>query len=106
MLYELRMYKIHPGQMERFHERTSGIGMKLLRKYNLKLVDFWEDAEGNDTIYYIIEHQDMETRNRNFNSLGNDPEWQKTKSETEASGPIIEKIENFFMTRVPYSPVK
>jgi hypothetical protein len=106
MIYELRIYQIHPGQMERFHKRTSRVAVELFRKYHMKIVDFWEDAEGKDTICYIIKHQDMDARNRNFESFRNDPEWIKAKKESEASEPIVDKIENFFMTRVPYSPAQ
>jgi hypothetical protein len=102
MIYELRIYYIHPGRMAAIHERFSTVTIELFKKHGMKTVDFWEDAAGNLKIYYILEHQDMEMRNKNFDAFRNDPLWIEAKRLSELDGPIVEKVENFFMKRVPY----
>jgi Na+-transporting NADH:ubiquinone oxidoreductase subunit NqrF len=104
LIYELRTYNIHPGKMEDIHRRFSTITLDLFKKHEMRTVDFWEDAEGKNVIYYILEHNDMEDRNRNFKSFQNDSEWIEAKRISELNGPIVEKIESTFMKRVPYSP--
>lgn len=104
MLYELRIYHIYPGRMDAIHKRFSNHTLNLFKKHGMKTVDFWEDAEGNNKIYYILEHKDMESRTRNFEAFINDPEWIEVKRLSELDGPIVEKVESFFMKRVPYSP--
>ena len=106
MIYELRIYHIHDGRMEAIHERFSNHTLKLFEKHDMRTVDFWKDAQENNKIYYILEHQDKEARDKNFEAFVNDPEWIEVKRQSELSGPIVEKIENFFMERTPYSPVK
>ncbi|MDK2801070.1 MAG: hypothetical protein PWP27_2117 [Clostridiales bacterium] len=105
MIYELRVYYIYPGKMDAIHKRFSDVTLELFKKHSMKTIDFWEDAEEKNKIYYILEHKDMESRNQNFEAFKNDPEWIKAKSLSEADGPIVEKVESFFMKRVPYSPM-
>lgn len=106
MVYEFRIYHIYPNRMDAIHKRFSNHTIGLFAKHGIKTVDFWEDAEGNNKIYYILEHSDMEARNRNFEAFKNDPEWNEVKRLSELDGQIVEKIESYFMNRVPYSPVK
>jgi hypothetical protein len=106
MLYELRTYYIFAGRMEAIHRRFADYTIDLFTKHGMKVVDFWEDADGGNKIYYILEHQDRDSRDISFTHFMNDPEWIEAKGLSELDGPIVEKIDNFFMKRVPYSPVK
>ena len=104
MVYELRIYHIYPGKMEEIHRRFREVTIDLFGKHGIKVVDFWEDLEGNDKIYYLVEHPDLEARNRNFDAFAKDPEWIEAKRQSESNGPIVEKIEKYMLGRVPYSP--
>ncbi len=106
MIYELRIYYIHPGRMENIHKRFSEVTLELFKKHNIRTVDFWEDAEAKNIIYYLLEHDDMDARNKNFKSFGSDPDWIKAKELSQRDGPIVERTENFFMKRVPYAPAR
>lgn len=106
MLYELRTYFIYPGRMEAIHRRFSEHTLKLFVKHGMRTVDFWENADGDNVIYYVLEHEDRETREKNWAAFMADPQWQEVKRRSERDGPIVERVESVFMTRVPYSPVK
>ena len=106
MVYEFRIYHIYHNRMNAIHKRFSNHTIGLFAKHSMKTVDFWEDAEGNNKIYYILEHSDMESRNKNFEAFKNDPEWNEVKRLSELDGPIVERVEEYFMNRVPYSPIK
>ncbi len=106
MLYELRIYHMHPGRLPAIHERFSRHTIALFERHGMKTVDFWEDADGNETIYYILEHKDRATRDAAFAAFQEDPEWQSVKSASELDGPIVSGIEVHFMNRVPYSPAR
>ncbi len=106
MLYELRIYHMHPGRLSAINKRFSEHTMSLFEKHGLKTVDFWEDAEGKETIYYVMEHKDRATRDANFDAFGKDPAWISAREQSELDGPIVASVDVFFMNRVPYSPVK
>jgi len=107
MLYELRIYHICQGRLAAIHKRFSEHTLKFFEKYGIKVVDFWEDAEGNERIYYVLEYQDMEERNRKFaEGFAKDPDWLEVKRLSVIDGEIVEKIDIHFMKRVPYLPAK
>ncbi len=106
MLYELRIYHIHEGKMPDIHRRFANHTMELFSKHDLRVVDFWEETgSANNKLYYVVEHDNMEARELNFNAFLNDPEWISVKQQSEADGPIVEKVETVYMQRVPYSPL-
>ena len=104
MIYELRVYHIHPGRMDAIHQRFADHTIDLFKKHGMGVVDFWEDLTEN-TIYYTMEHPDKESRDKNFDAFINDPEWIDVKTKSELDGPIVVKVESYLMKRVPYSPL-
>lgn len=104
MLYELRIYHIHPGRMDAIHARFANHTLALFEKHGMKTVDFWEDAEGKERLYYVLEHANRELRDLHFQNFMDDPEWKQVKALSELDGPIVSTIEVHFMNRVPYSP--
>lgn len=102
MLYELRVYHMHPGRLPAIHKRFSEVTLDLFKDHGIHVCDFYTDAEGKDTIYYVCSFADRAARDAAFDSFGADPRWQAALKASEADGPIVEKVESFFMTRVPY----
>jgi hypothetical protein len=90
--------------MDAIHRRFSDVTLKLFDRHGMRTVDFWEDAEGHDRIYYLLEHGDREAREESFRAFREDPEWIRAKEQSEADGPIVESVEPSFMKRVPHSP--
>ncbi|MBP1154998.1 MULTISPECIES: NIPSNAP family protein [unclassified Paenibacillus] len=103
MIYELRIYHIHPGKMQAINNRFSNFTLGIFAKHGMRVADFWEDISAeNNRLYYVLEFDDMEARDAAFKAFQSDPEWQKVKSESEKDGPIVEKLESIFLKRVPY----
>ncbi|MDA3852062.1 MAG: NIPSNAP family protein [Spirochaetaceae bacterium] len=101
MIYELRIYDIHPGRMDNIKKRFEEKTLALFEKQQMIVLDFWQDLNA-DKIYYVVQHDDVESRNRNFDAFLNDPEWLETKRLSELDGPIVQKVESFLMSRIPF----
>jgi len=99
MIYELRLYYLHPGRLEALHRRFANHTTKLFEKHGIKTVDSWDDAEGKDALYYIVEFADRQSRDQSWVSFQQDPEWQEAKRQSELDGPIVERVESIFMNR-------
>lgn len=103
MLYELRVYHMHPGRLPAIHKRFSAVTMDLFRKHGIHVCDFWTDADGAERIYYMCSFADRAARDAAFDAFGADPEWQQAFAASHADGgPIVERVDSHFMTRVPY----
>jgi hypothetical protein len=103
MLYELRIYHMYPGRLDAIHKRFREATLRLFEKHGIKVCDFFTDADQAETIYYICEFEDRAHRDKAFETFGADPEWKAVFAASHADGgPIVEKIDSYFMTRVPY----
>ncbi len=102
MLYELRIYHMHPGRMAAIHKRFSEVTMGLFRRHGIHVCDFWTDADGGERLYYVCAFADRAQRDAAFAAFGADPDWQNAYEASHADGPIVERVENYFMDRVDY----
>ena len=102
MLYELRIYHMHPGRLPAIHKRFKDVTLTLFKKHGIRVCDFYEVVD-HETICYICAFSDHQARDDAFKSFVADPEWQAAYAQSHADGgPIVDKIESIFMTRVPY----
>ncbi|MGM0835445.1 MAG: NIPSNAP family protein [Bacillota bacterium] len=103
MIIELRIYQIINGRMQAILDRFRDDTIRIFNKHDMKIVDFWVDEnDSKNRLYYLVEHKDMESRERNFQAFQEDPEWLKLKERTEQDGPLYEKIEEVFMKQAPF----
>lgn len=103
MLYELRVYDMHPGKMQAIQARFRDHVIALFQKHDMTITKFWEDADPElNRLYYVVEHADMESRNVNYDEFRSDPEWIELKRVTEANGPLVLKQESIFMKDVAF----
>lgn len=103
MLYELRIYTMHTGRLPAIHKRFKDVTLDLFKKHGIKVCDFFVNADGEETIYYICEFEDRKQRDAAFDAFGADPEWTAAYNAShDDGGPIVEKVESIFMNRVPY----
>ncbi|MCS7464222.1 NIPSNAP family protein [Paenibacillus doosanensis] len=105
MLYELRIYHMHPGRMQAIRDRFAHFTLQIFARHGMRVNDFWEDMDAeNNRLYYVMQYADMEERDRQWEAFRNDPEWQKVKQESEKDAPIVERIESIYMKRAPFFP--
>ena len=94
MIYELRIYQIHPGRMEDACNRFRDYTLKIFQKHGIKVVNLWINAEGKDIIYYVCEFENLGAKTAAWDSFRSDPDWIKVKAESEANGPIVMTIDS------------
>lgn len=102
MLYELRIYHMHPGRLPAINKRFKDHTLDIFKRHNIRVCDFFEDAEGAQTIYYVCAFDDRKQRDEAWASFRNDPQWKAVSEASQADGPIVERVDSYFMTRVPY----
>lgn len=106
-VYELRIYHAAAGKLEDLVKRFRDHTVALFGRHGLKSVAYWlpsdEPAKGQ-TLIYILQHPSREAAEANWKSFREDPEWIRVKAESEANGPLTEKIESTYMTLTDFSP--
>jgi hypothetical protein len=107
-VFELRTYTTHEGRLDALLARFRNHTTKLFEKHGMKNIGYWIPADpekSKNTLIYVIEHKSMEAAKKSWDAFRGDPEWNKVRAESEASGKIVEKVEAVYMTAVDFSPL-
>jgi len=105
-VYELRLYHIHEAKMDTLKARFGDHTDAIFKRHNMKSVGYWmpEDApESQNLFVYILEHPSRAEAEKNWAAFQADPEWQKVKAESEKNGPLVDKIDRYFMDPTTFS---
>ena len=108
VIHQLRIYEIFDSNKKAFHDRFRDHAMRIMAKYDFKIVATWESKKDNGTEFvYLIEWPDRETMADRWEKFLRDPEWIKIKKETaEVYGPLVGEIQDRTLYLTDYSPGK
>ena len=106
-VFELRVYHTVEGRLPALLARFRDHTVALFTKHGITSVAYWtpldEPLKGK-TLIYVLKHPSRDEAAKNWKAFQDDPEWVKVKAESEASGPIVEKIDSTYMALTDYSP--
>ena len=102
MLYELRIYHMHPHRLQAICDRFANLTLGLFPNHGIKVTEFWVDASGQETIYYVCEFADEAAQRAAWDSFEKDPIWVAGKAASEADGPIVAQVESYNMTNAAF----
>ena len=108
VIHQLRIYEIFDSNKKAFHDRFRDHAMRIMAKYDFKIVATWESKKDNRTEFvYLLEWPDEETMTDRWEKFLQDPEWIKIKKETgEMYGPLVGEIQDRTLYLTDYSPGK
>ena len=106
-VFELRVYHTAEGRLpallSRFREHTVG----LFTKHGMTSIAYWtptDDPLKDQTLFYILKFPSRDEAAKRWKAFQDDPEWVKVKTESEASGKIVEKVDSTFLELTDFSP--
>ena len=108
-VFELRLYHAKEGKLEALKARFRDHTDALFQRHNMKSVGYWQpqDApESGNMLVYILEHPSRAEAEKNWAAFQADPEWKKVKAESEANGPLVDHIDNYFMDPMSFSAMR
>src|SRR3989337_1600692 len=102
MIYEHRTYSIPPLMVDEFIQRFGEIPVKLFAKHGAKTVGVWlTDVGPGPEVVYILAFEDLAHRDRFWQALFQDSEFQESKQSTRVAS-FNAKI----LRPLPYSPLQ
>jgi hypothetical protein len=105
-VFEMRTYHTLPGKLDallaRFRDHTTA----LFEKHGITNIGYWVPRDKPNTLVYILAHKDAESAKKSFDAFRQDPAWVKARTESEAAGKIVEKVESVFMDPTDFSKLK
>jgi NIPSNAP protein len=106
VIHQLRIYEIFDSNKKAFHDRFRDHAMRIMARYDFKIVATWESKKDNRTEFlYLLEWPDKETMTDRWDKFLHDDEWIKIKKETgEINGPLVGEIQDRTLYLTDYSP--
>jgi hypothetical protein len=108
VIHQLRIYEIFDSNKKAFHDRFRDHAMRIMARYDFKIVANWESKKDNRTEFvYLLKWPDRETMADRWEKFLRDQEWIKIKKETgEMYGPLVGEIQDRTLYLTDYSPGK
>ena len=108
MIYEMRVYHCVPGRLPALLNRFETRTLALWQKHGIRQAGFFTTVIGetNQQLIYFLAWDSLAERERRWNAFIADPDWIKTRAETEKDGQIVDKVVNQILTPTAFSSVK
>ena len=105
-VYQLRIYKIHPGNEVHFHDRFRDQCMPIMKRYGFDIV--FASQSGPDRhaeFVYLLRWQDRATQIAAWKAFLADPEWIAIKKSSGAKyGDLVDDVQDRSLDILPYTP--
>jgi hypothetical protein len=105
-VFEIRTYTTNEGKLDALNARFRDHTTTIFKRHGMENIGYWVPQDTPNTLLYIIAHQSREQAKKNWAEFGADPEWIKARTESEANGKIVAKVESVFADPTEYSPIK
>jgi hypothetical protein len=108
MIVEMRVYHCAPGRLPALNERFQTTTLAFWEKYGIEQLGFFTTLIGpsNHTLTYLLKWDSLAEREHKWNAFASDPEWLAKRAASEAVQPIVERIDNSFLTPTAYSALR
>jgi hypothetical protein len=106
---EVRRYTANPGKLDALLQRMREGETKLFEKHGMNGLFYSVAADAPDsqnTFLYVLSHQSREAAKKSWDDFRNDPSWKSMRDTSEASGPLVGKVESTFVIPTDFSPTK
>src|SRR2546423_9382721 len=106
VIHQLRIYEIFDANKKAFHDRFRDHAMRIMAKYDFKIVATWESKKDNRTEFvYLLEWPDKETMTDRWEKFLHDQECIRIKKETvETNGPLVGEVQDRTLHLTANSP--
>lgn len=87
---ELRLFRLHPGNRERFAARFADQLLPLHQRHGIKVVAWGPSLHDQDSFYVVRAHPSVEARQEAMDAMLGSDEWLMDQEET-----VLEMIESY-----------
>ena len=108
MLYEYRRYEVTPGRKPDLDARFRDVTLPLWERHGMRAVGLFDVEVGTMTneLHYLLAWESLAEREQRFTAFLQDPDWQQGRAESEANGPLTQRVHNQIWRPTPYSPLR
>ncbi|HEY0211470.1 NIPSNAP family protein [Acerihabitans sp.] len=108
MIVEMRVYHCLPGRLPALQDRFRNTTLALFAQYGIEPLGFWTTLIGpsNHSLTYLLKWDSLADRETRWGAFQADTTWIAKRTASEADQPIVERIENSFLTPTDFSALR
>ncbi|WP_410014720.1 NIPSNAP family protein [Sodalis sp. C49] len=108
MIVEMRVYHCLPGRLPALQDRFRNTTLALFAQYGIEPIGFWTTLIGpsNHSLTYLLKWDSLADREVRWSAFQADTAWIAKRTASEADKPIVERIENSFLTPTDFSALR
>lgn len=108
MIVEMRVYHCLPGRLPALQDRFKNITLDFFAQYGIEPIGFWTTLIGpsNHALTYMLKWNSLAEREERWSAFQSDKDWIAKRTATKADKPIVERIENSFLTPTDFSALR
>jgi heme-degrading monooxygenase HmoA len=105
-VYQLRIYKLHPGNEAHFHDRFRDQCIPIMKRYGFDIVlTSQSGASGHAEFVYLLRWKDRATQVQAWKKFLADDEWIAIKAASTAKfGDLVDEVQDRSLDMLPYTP--
>jgi hypothetical protein len=107
-VYQLRIYKIHPGNEVHFHDRFRDQCIPIMKRYGFDIVfasQTGDSGSGHAEFVYLLRWKDRATQVEAWKKFLADKEWIAIKKASTAKfGDLVDDVQDRSLDMLPYTP--
>ena len=102
MIYEMRIYRLHPGTKKTFLAEFKK-AKRFMKKYGITFEAAWENNEREDEFVWLRSFANAKARDKAIEQYYSSPEWLKI---VDVLRPTIRRREVRLLKKLPLAPAK
>lgn len=91
MIHEYRVYQAVPGKLDAVQDRFINHTLRFFAKHGIMMTGMFRPHGVEHELHYMTSFPTLAAKDSAWAAFQADPEWQRIKQESEASGPLLEK---------------
>lgn len=105
-VHQLRIYEIFEHNKAAFHERFRDHAMRIMAKYDFKILTMWEaKTDARTEFVYLLKWPSADVMSDRWSKFLADEEWTEIKKDSAAThGTLVGTIQDRTLRTTDYSP--
>ncbi len=108
MVVEMRVYHCLPGRLPVLHQRFQDASLAIWARHGIRQIGFFTTLVGpsNQTLTYLLQWESLAERETKWTALMADAQMREHVARYATEPPVIERVENSFLSPTAYSALR
>lgn len=102
--FEMRVYHLHNGKMPDLQARFKNHTLGLFKKHKIESIGYFVPVKNPDSVLvFVLGYDSHQQRDSSWKTFSADPDWVKARAESEKNGPIVKKVDQYFLNPTDFN---